>query len=177
MSKLIEQARAFAQFAHAGQVRRYTLAPYWKHPQNVAANVERWLADWPVYPQLNEQITAAAWLHDVLEDTPITAPELLWYFGETVCNLVEELTDVYTSAKYVDLNRSERKRLETVRLGGISPAARLIKRADIADNTSDVETYDPKFARVYMPEKEAILAVFDLADARDSQPGAAPFFH
>ena len=79
--------------------------------------------------------------------------------GSTVAGLVLELTDVYTSAAYPQLNRAARKALECERLATVSAKAKLIKRMDIADNTKTIVACDPKFAKIYLREKEALLEV------------------
>lgn len=47
-----------ATIAHAGQFRRDGVTPYIEHPREVAAHFEHGTEEW-----------AAAWLHDVMEDT------------------------------------------------------------------------------------------------------------
>lgn len=39
-----------------------------------------------------------------------------------------------------------------------------IKVADLISNTSSIVTHDPKFAKVYLPEKQAMLAALTKAD-------------
>ncbi|MFO1446665.1 MAG: hypothetical protein U1F61_00700 [Opitutaceae bacterium] len=51
--------------AHAGQFRRDGVTPYLKHPEAVVARVRG-----------DASAEAVAWLHDVLEDTPLTVEDL-----------------------------------------------------------------------------------------------------
>lgn len=67
----IEIAKAIATVAHSGQVDK-TGAPYIEHPERVARFVE---AD-PRSDGTVATYVAAAWLHDVLEDTAVTADDL-----------------------------------------------------------------------------------------------------
>ena len=53
---------------------------------------------------------AAAWLHDVVEDTPATFEELEREFGPEVTRLVRELTEVSRSPS--DGNRAARKAID-----------------------------------------------------------------
>jgi hypothetical protein len=69
---------------------------------------------------------------------------------------VLEVTDVYTTDAYSHLNRKARKELGTARLATVSAEAKLIKLADIADNTSSIVERDPGFARVNLAEKAAL---------------------
>jgi (p)ppGpp synthase/HD superfamily hydrolase len=148
---LARKAAAFAAAAHAGQTRKYTNEPYFNHVEAVAHAVAAAGAD--------EATIAAAYLHDVLEDTATTVDELVEAFGPGIAEIVVDLSDVYTKAAYPKLSRAQRKRLETERLAHISPRAKMVKRADIADNTSTIEARDPAFAKVYLAEKRAALAV------------------
>lgn len=58
MSTLINQAIAIAKQAHANQWRRDGITPYIMHPRAVADRLEG----------SSDEVIAAAWLHDVLED-------------------------------------------------------------------------------------------------------------
>lgn len=139
----------FATAAHIGQVRKYTGEPYVEHTIAVAVAVAEAGGTAPM--------VHAAILHDVLEDTDISYKELLFVFGPEVANLVNELTDLYTTQRYPDWNRAIRKGLEAERLGKASDEAKAIKRADIANNWGSILEHDPKFAKVYLKEKEAML--------------------
>jgi len=59
-------ASSIARKAHAGQFRRDGITPYISHPEAVAKSLEGEHPD----------VIAAAWLHDVLEDTDVTISEL-----------------------------------------------------------------------------------------------------
>jgi (p)ppGpp synthase/HD superfamily hydrolase len=88
MSALITRARKFATEAHASidQRRKYTGEPYIVHPLAVAELVNS-------VPHTDEMV-AAALLHDVVEDTPVTSEEIHAEFGPVVGALVDWLTDV-----------------------------------------------------------------------------------
>jgi (p)ppGpp synthase/HD superfamily hydrolase len=84
---LIERAQAYATGAHAavGQRHKREQFPYAMHLRSVAALV----ADAGGTPAM----IAAAWLHDVVENTACTAGELRLEFGDTVAAYVGWLTD------------------------------------------------------------------------------------
>jgi (p)ppGpp synthase/HD superfamily hydrolase len=84
-------ALAFATEAHTGQFRKGTSIPYIAHPLSVAALV---LTDGG-----NEDAAVAALLHDVLEDTDVTAEELEKRFGERVARIVEACSDTEEKPK------------------------------------------------------------------------------
>lgn len=77
---LFERAVVFAAWAHRGVTRKGSNIPYLVHPIEAAAIVAEMTED--------EELIAAAVLHDVLEDTEVTPKELEAYFGERVVHYV-----------------------------------------------------------------------------------------
>jgi (p)ppGpp synthase/HD superfamily hydrolase len=148
----------FATKAHGEQKRKYTGEPYIVHPISVMNRIKDL--------GISGDILHAAILHDVVEDTPVSLEEIRMDFGDRIANIVEELTDVYTSAKYPNLNRKERKKLEIERLSKISKEAQTIKLSDIIDNIPSIMDNDPGFGRVYIQEKIGILNVLTNGDDR-----------
>ena len=75
---LMSRADAFAAAAHAsiGQRRRYTGDPYIVHPRRVARMVAQ--------TDVRDAVVAAAMLHDVVEDTPVTLTDIRAAFGDGV---------------------------------------------------------------------------------------------
>lgn len=121
---LIIKAAHYSRVWHGGQVRKYTHDPYWTHPASVARIVATVSQD--------EEVVAAAFLHDVLEDTSTTADNMRDRFGTKVTSLVLEVTDV---SKPSDGNRAARKHLDLLHLAKSSPEGATIKLADLIDNT------------------------------------------
>ncbi|QCL95500.1 HD domain-containing protein [Agrobacterium tumefaciens] len=156
MQNLEERAKIFAANAHGSidQRRKYTGEPYIVHPIAVAELVRS-------VPHTEDMI-AAALLHDVVEDTPITVEEIRDEFGRNVAELVDWLTDKSTPS---DGNRAARKRKDTLRLAKAPPAAKTIKLADLIDNTLTISKHDPRFWRVYQLEKKALLDVLREGDS------------
>ena len=99
---------------------------------------------------------AAALLHDVVEDTPVTIELVRLQFGGEVADLVADLTDV---SKPEDGNRVVRKELDRQHSAQASPEAQTIKLADLISNSKSIMEHDPRFAKVYMREKSALLEV------------------
>ena len=138
--------------AHAGvgQFRKYTGEPYGYHCIEVYSL-------YAAHAENEEAVAMACLLHDVIEDTKITAADLQIRFGSEVTLLVTEVTDVFTGPEHG--NRAERKAKECARLAGISGRAQSIKLADLISNTRSIAKHDPKFAITYVAEKEALLKV------------------
>ena len=150
---LAKRALAYATEAHGEQKRKYTGAPYIEHPIAVAKIVATVPHD--------EAMIAAAYLHDVVEDTPKTLADILAEFGGDVARLVAELTDI---SKDADGNRRLRKSIDRMHNAAASARGQTIKVADLIDNAIDIQANDPNFAVVYMREKSALLEVMTRAD-------------
>ena len=99
---------------------------------------------------------AAAWLHDVVEDTPVTLQDIEFTFGSEVAELVENLTDV---SQPQDGVRRVRKEKDRQHLAKTKPEAKTIKLADLIDNTRSIAEHDQKFAKIYLAEKRLLLEV------------------
>ena len=79
----VEKAYVFAKNAHGSQ-KRYTGEAYITHPVAVAFIL--------AHMRMDPQTLIAALLHDVIEDTPVKAPEMIENFGQEVTSLVEGVT-------------------------------------------------------------------------------------
>ncbi len=84
MDELIVRARTFATQAHRriNQLRKYTKQPYEVHLKSVAEIVQR-VSDTP-------EMIAAAWLHDVVEDTPVTLDDVERTLGSPVLGVIPQ---------------------------------------------------------------------------------------
>lgn len=152
---LWQQAASFAARAHAGQVRKDERTPYFAHPVRVAMTVrEVFGCDDPV-------CIAAAFLHDVIEDTATDYDELLEHFGGEVAECVAALT------KDMRLPEEEREPTYDRALAEADWRARLVKLADTYDNLCDIHK-DPE--RVVEKARRAIRLA--QADAGASKPTA-----
>ena len=151
---LVAEARAYARAKQESinQVRVGSGDPYHLHTEG-AANIIAALVDDP-------ELIAAECLHDDVEDIPDeTCAILSTKFGTRSGRLVGEVTNHFTKARYPDLLRAERKKLEVERIAGISPDGKLMKLGDICENTSQPENLPTAFSKVYMVETAQLLAV------------------
>jgi (p)ppGpp synthase/HD superfamily hydrolase len=148
---LLQRADDFADLAHGGQRRALPGGDerYIEHPRRVAAQA-RALG-------LDEEIQAAALLHDVVEDTPVTLADVEDLFGPRVAGIVDELTDKHPPTE--GTNRAERKARECERLAFASPAARLLKLLDLLDNAASVHAKGEDFGRLFAREARALVLV------------------
>lgn len=148
MSELVSRAELVAAAAHGavGQLRKYTNEPYIVHPRAVVQLAR-------TSTRVSEEMLAAAWLHDVVEDTAITSEQIHDWFGSHVGAMVDDLTNVGPEAG----NRSTRYFINAERLMLASPMVQTIKVCDLIDNTSTIVEHDPGFAWTYLREKLTLL--------------------
>lgn len=83
--RIVDKARDFAIEAHGNQ--KYGYLPYTKHLYDVDIVLMRFGYEDDV------DLRAAAWLHDVLEDTNTDYSEILKSFGKRIADLVNAVTN------------------------------------------------------------------------------------
>lgn len=131
----IKLARNIADIAHTGQgqFRADGTTPYISHPTRVANLVNEWYANaidgWTPMSADYEVCMAAAFLHDVIEDTHITQEDLLrWGVSPAIVEVVLLLTKPDVNApsplSYYEGIASNKRAL-------------LVKAADRASNIED----------------------------------------
>jgi len=129
---LILRAVAFAAHKHRDQRRKDKEAsPYINHPIELAHVL------WNEGEVRDPLVIAAALLHDTLDATETSWPELRGEFGEELADIVLEVTDTQWISKAV------RKRLQVARARHSSVSARLVKLADKICNVRDPGTRPP----------------------------------
>ncbi len=153
--QLVEKAKQFATTSHKriNHLRKYTNQSYTVHLASVA-NIVASVTD-------DDEMVAAAWLHDVVEDTPATLYDVEKKFGKGVAELVENLTDISLPGEG---NRAARKRLDRQHIARASSRAKTIKLADLIDNALDICKHDAAFADLYLQEMSELLEVLDEGD-------------
>lgn len=157
MNDILTQIKDYADRAHGDQMRKYSNERYIVHPIRVMETCSKYVS--------KTEVLAAALLHDVLEDTPVSAKELLSFLetlidkdvAQQTLKLVVELTDVYIKEAYPHLNRKQRKEKEVLRIEKTSTDAQTIKYADILDNCKEITAADPHFAPRFLKECMTIL--------------------
>jgi len=152
MESLAQTALVFATAAHAavGQMRKYTDDPYIVHPIRVATTVAKFGG--------TDEMIAAAYLHDVVEDTGVSIDDIQDMFGPVVARIVDGLTDVSVPE---DGNRAVRKAMDRQHSADATYEAQFVKCADIIDNAHDIGDNDPSFNVVYRKEMLLLIQVLD----------------
>ena len=129
---LVLRAVQFAAHKHKDQRRKdVRKLPYINHPIALAEVLH---TDGGVRDSV---VIAAALLHDTIEDTVTTYDELRGLFGAEIADTVVELTDT----KF--LGKEARKRLQVVKAGKSSAAAKQVKLADKICNLRDILASPP----------------------------------
>lgn len=134
-----ERAKLFAVFAHANQM--YGGKPYLVHLAAVANTLERFGYD-------SGKMIAAAYLHDVVEDTGYTHEDILGLFGPTVADIVTAVTNE------PGVNRKERS-LKTYPKIRANKLAVMVKLADRIANIENCIVTDNDRLDMYRKEHAA----------------------
>ncbi|WP_394998899.1 HD domain-containing protein [Acinetobacter sp.] len=162
MSLLIKAAQ-FANVAHAGQWRKHTAhgirIPYIHHVSRVAGRVA-------LLPDVTEDMIAAAWLHDVIEDCGITEAMIAHLFNEIIARYVIGLTS-YT--KRPNLREHWKSQNRKTRVDANNSAYEVeplevhrMKYCDRLDNLTDTLNHaEPDFALRYVEETDDLGKYLD----------------
>ena len=128
--RLIIDAFDFAKEKHAGQFRKGSGDIYLVHPVSVSYIVARYKISKHI-----EELLAAAYLHDLLEDTDTTFGELVVRFGPLVARIVFELTNDDAEIELIGKKEYQKKKM-----AGMSSYSLILKLADRMHNISDQPT-------------------------------------
>ena len=121
-TSLLDRAILFAVRAHAGTERRGKGFPYIVHPMEAMAIASTMTAD--------QEILAAAALHDVVEDTEMTLEDLRKEFGDRIARLVDTESDRTDPS----LDWRARKEESLRRLKGASYEEKIVALGDKLSN-------------------------------------------
>lgn len=128
--ELVDKAYRFAEEKHGDQ-RRASGIPYILHPTSVACILAELGMD--------SESLAAALLHDVVEDTPVTLDEIISLFGQEIA----ELIDGVTKLGKIPYSSREEQQAENIRKMLIAMAKDIrviiIKLADRLHNMRTIE--------------------------------------
>jgi len=125
-SSLLDKAIVFAAKAHQGVERRGKGFPYIAHPLEAMAIVATMTND--------QELLAAACLHDVLEDTDVTYEELKKEFGQRVADLVAAESDPVVENKSQEESWQQRKQFAIDRLAKAPRDVQMVAMGDKLSN-------------------------------------------
>ena len=150
---LLDRAIIFAVKAHAGTERRGKGFPYIVHPIEAVEIVATMTPD--------QELLAAAALHDVVEDTPFTAEDIRREFGQRVASLVAAESDVVVEGPEKDSWRF-RKQAAIDRLARASRDAKMVALGDKLSNMRAI-------ARDYAVKGEELWKIFHAPHPSDHE--------
>lgn len=152
-SSLLDRAIVFAVRAHQGVERKGKGFPYIVHPMEAVSIVATMTSD--------QELLAAAALHDVLEDTNTTVDELRKEFGERVALLVEAESDIRIEGSRAD-SWHQRKQAAIDRLARASHNAKIVALGDKLSNMRAI-------ARDYAQQGDALWNIFNVKDRKEHE--------
>ena len=123
---LLDRAIIFAVQAHHNTERRGKGFPYIVHPMEAVEIVATITSD--------QELLAAAALHDTVEDTDVTVQEIRQLFGDRVAELVHAESDQYTDGVSEEDSWHDRKQAAIDRLASASHDAKIVAMGDKLSN-------------------------------------------
>lgn len=127
LADVVHRAICVAATAHRTQTRKASDLPYIAHPAAVASIlVQAGVTD--------PNIIAAAWLHDVVEDTDVTIEDITEQFPEEVVHLVDAMSETKQDAAGTKLPWAERKAHHIRKMADATEDAKAIMLADKLHN-------------------------------------------
>ena len=123
---LLDRAIVFAVQAHHNTERRGKSFPYIVHPMEAVEIVATITPD--------QELLAAAALHDTIEDTDVTVEQIREAFGERVAELVHAESDQFTEGVSEEDSWHDRKQAAIDRLAAASHDAKIVAMGDKLSN-------------------------------------------
>ena len=125
-TSLLDRAIIFAVRAHAGTERRGKGFPYIVHPMEAVEIVSTITAD--------QELLAAAALHDTIEDTDVTVEQIREEFGDRIASLVASESDTMPEGVSEEDSWHARKQAAIDRLARASHDAKIVALGDKLSN-------------------------------------------
>lgn len=153
-TELLDRAIIFAVKAHAGTERRGKGYPYIVHPLEAVEIVATMTAD--------QELLAAAALHDTVEDTDVTVEQIRAEFGDRIASLVADESDEMPAGLTEEESWHGRKRAAIERLSKASHDAKIVALGDKLSNMRAI-------ARDYAVKGDALWNIFHAKDPKDHE--------
>ena len=158
-TKLLDRAIVFAVHAHAGTERRGKAFPYIVHPMEAVTIVATMTND--------QELLAAAALHDTVEDTDTTVEQIRSRFGQRVAELVALETDTLVEdgvggERVASRSWHERKQATIDRLAHASRDAKMVALGDKLSNMRAI-------ARDYAVQGDTLWNLFRANDPKEHE--------
>ncbi len=153
-TELLDRAIIFAVQAHAGTERRGKGFPYIVHPMEAMEIVATITPD--------QELLAAAALHDTVEDTDVTVEEIRAQFGDRIASLVAAESDEMPEGVSEEDSWHARKKAAIDRLAAASHDAKIVALGDKLSNMRAI-------ARDYAVKGDELWKIFHASDPKDHE--------
>ena len=153
-TELLDRALTFAVKAHSGTERRGKGFPYIVHPMEAVAIVATMTPD--------QELLAAAALHDTVEDTDVTVDTIREAFGDRVASLVDEESDRFVAGVPEEESWHSRKQAAIDRLARASRDAKIVALGDKLSNMRSI-------ARDYQEMGDELWNIFHVKDRSEHE--------
>ncbi len=151
---LLDRAIMFAVKAHSGTERRGKGFPYIVHPMEALEIVSTMTSD--------QELLAAAVLHDTVEDTYVTIDHIREEFGDRIASIVDAESDKGIEGRSEDDSWHSRKKGAIDRL---AKASRDTKMVALGDKLSNMRA----IARDYSMMGDELWKIFHVTDKKDHE--------
>ena len=146
---LLDRAIVYAVKAHHNSERRGKGFPYIVHPMEAVEIVATITPD--------QELLAAAALHDTVEDTDVTVEELRREFGDRIADLVHSESDIQTEGVSEEDSWHDRKQAAIDRLAHASHDAKIVAMGDKLSNMRAIY-------RDYITQGDELWKIFHVKD-------------
>lgn len=153
-TSLLDRAIIYAVHAHAGTERRGKGFPYIVHPMEAVEIVATMTAD--------QELLAAAALHDVVEDTDATVEDIRAEFGDRIAGLVASESDTFEDGVSEEDSWHSRKKAAIERLARASHDAKMVALGDKLSNMRAI-------ARDYAVKGDSFWNIFHAKNPADHE--------
>lgn len=153
-TSLLDRAIIFAVRAHAGTERRGKGFPYIVHPMEAVEIVATMTSD--------QELLAAAALHDTVEDTDVTIEQIRDEFGDRIASLVASESDTFEAGVSEEQSWHDRKQAAIDRLARASHDAKIVALGDKLSNMRAI-------ARDYAQQGDALWKLFHAKAPKDHE--------
>ena len=153
-TSVLDRAIIFAVHAHSGTERRGKGYPYIVHPLEAVEIVATMTKD--------QELLAAAALHDTVEDTDVTVEQIRNEFGERVAALVAAESDEMPDGVSEEDSWHSRKQAAIDRLAKAGREAKMVALGDKLSNMRAI-------ARDYSVQGDALWDLFHTKDPKDHE--------
>ena len=151
---LLDRAIDFAVKAHAGTERRGKGFPYIVHPMEAMAIVATITPD--------QELLAAAALHDTVEDTDVTVEEIRSLFGDRIASIVASESDSLPAGLSEEESWHGRKQAAIDRLAKASRDSKIVALGDKLSNMRAI-------ARDYAVMGDDLWNIFHVKDRKSHE--------